>query len=107
MNKQYQINPIELITAEEEIKLVRQAQAGDEEALQKVCDCNRLLVSAMVRKYEGQGLTSDQLAKAGIVGLKQAAARYDVNHKWKFSSYAVWFVHHAILDAIENGIQNK
>lgn len=54
MNKQYQIDKAELITAEEEIKLVRQAQAGDEDALQKVCYANRLLVLAMVRKYEGQ-----------------------------------------------------
>lgn len=108
MNEQYKINPSELITADEEIQLVKQAQAGDEDALQKVCDCNHLLISAMVRKYEGKGLSTGQLTSAGINGLKVAAAKYNTNQNWKFSSFAVWFVRHAILDAIENlSIQSK
>lgn len=69
-------------------------------------DCNLLTVQkryveCIAKHFENQGLSHDELIKAGNKGLIAAAERYRPNAKFRFVAYAVWWIRHYIILAIE------
>lgn len=65
---------------------------------------NLRLVSAMTRRFVGRGMDSDDLAQDGSMGLLRAVDRYDHRLGFRFSTYAVWWVRHAMERAIRNRV---
>lgn len=69
-------------------------------------ECNLLTVQkryveCIAKHFENQGLSHDELIKAGNKGLLAAAEHYRPNAKFRFVAYAVWWIRHYILLAIE------
>jgi RNA polymerase primary sigma factor len=92
----------ELITPEEEIELGRRAQAGDEEAVQKLVRANLRFVISVAKKYQNRGVSLIDLIQDGNVGLVTAARKFDPDQGVKFISYAVWWIRQAILSSLAN-----
>lgn len=65
---------------------------------------NLRLVSAMTRRFVGRGMDSDDLVQEGSMGLLRAVDRYDHRLGFRFSTYAVWWVRHAMERAIRNRV---
>lgn len=64
--------------------------------------CNLRLVYSIVQKYQGLGLTLDDLVQEGNIGLIKAVERYDWRRGFKFSTYGTWWIrqsaHRALAD---------
>jgi RNA polymerase primary sigma factor len=66
----------------------------------EMIESNLGLVHAVARSYRGRGVPYDDLVQEGTVGLVRAVERFDHGRGVKFSTYAVWWIRRAILDAI-------
>ena len=92
----------ELLTPEQEIELGRRAQAGDEDAVQRIVRANLRFVISVAKKYQNRGVSMIDLIQEGNVGLVTAARKFDPEQGVKFISYAVWWIRQAILSALAN-----
>ncbi|MGH7545082.1 MAG: sigma-70 family RNA polymerase sigma factor [Gemmatimonadota bacterium] len=89
-----------LLTAEEEIRLAREARSGDERAMQELVNGNLRFVISVAKKYQNRGVALTDLIQEGNVGLLIAARKFDPDHGVKFISYAVWWIRQAIMSAL-------
>jgi RNA polymerase primary sigma factor len=95
------IQKLPLITdAEEERRLARRAQKGDEKAAERLVTANLRFVISYVKKYQGHGLDLSELVAIGNEGLLKAVKKFDPDQGVKFISYAVWWVRQAVLKAL-------
>jgi RNA polymerase primary sigma factor len=94
------ISRIPLLTREEEDTIARKANAGDQNALNKLVRSNLRFVVNVAKRYQGQGLPLTDLISEGNIGLINAVSRFDVDKGYHFISYAVWWIRQAILKAI-------
>jgi RNA polymerase primary sigma factor len=88
------------LTATDEIRLAKRVERGDLDAKHEMVECNRGLVFAVAKPYRGRGVPFADLIQDGTVGLIRAIDRFDHRRGVKFSSYAVWWIRRALLDAI-------
>jgi RNA polymerase primary sigma factor len=95
------IQKLPMITdPEEERRLARRAQQGDEKAAERLITANLRFVISYVKKYQGHGLDLAELVAIGNEGLLKAVRKFDPEHGVKFISYAVWWVRQAVLKAL-------
>ena len=94
------IAKITLLSMEEEIELAKRAKKGDKEALKKLVESNLRFVVSVAKKYIGCGLPLHDLIAEGILGLIEAARRFDPDKGVKFISYAVWWIRQSIMQAL-------
>src|SRR5487761_2563154 len=85
---------------QEERRLARRAQKGDEKAAERLVTANLRLVISYVTKYQGHGLDLSELVAIGNEGLLKAVRKFDPDRGVKFISYAVWWVRQAVLKAL-------
>ena len=69
--------------------LIRQAQAGDQAAMETLVEENSALVWAVVRRFLGRGTEADDLYQLGCLGLLKAVEGFDLSYGTQFSTYAV------------------
>src|SRR5215210_5990606 len=86
--------------AEEERRLARRAQAGDEKAAERLVTANLRFVISYVKKYQGHGLDLSELVAIGNEGLLKAVKKFDPEKGVKFISYAVWWIRQTVLQAL-------
>src|SRR6185436_18551659 len=96
-----EIGRVELITAEEEVRLARLIKQGDAKALEKLTKANLRFVVSVAKQYQNQGLTLADLINEGNLGLIKAAERFDETRGFKFISYAVCCMQKNILQALD------
>ena len=97
----HDIQKLPLITdVEEERRLARRAQGGDERAAERLVTANLRFVISYVKKYQGPGLDLSELVAIGNEGLLKAVRKFDPDQGVKFISYAVWWVRQAVLKAL-------
>lgn len=88
------------LTANEEKELSVLALAGDQNAINKLIECNLLLVVSVAKKYHGCGLPLLDLIQEGNLGLMKAAKKYDGTKGFRFSTYATYWIRQTIARAL-------
>ena len=96
-----------LLTVEQEVELANRIKQGDDEALMDLYNCNLRFVVSVAKQYQDRGLTMEELVEAGKEGLKIACKKFDPSRKFKFISYAVWYIRQAIQQAISEHSDNE
>jgi RNA polymerase primary sigma factor len=89
-----------LLTAAEEIRLAIQIEQGDQAAKKRMIESNLRLVVSLARTYRGRGVPMADLVQEGTIGLIRAVDRFDHRHGVKFSTYATWWIHRSLRDAV-------
>src|SRR5258706_6244381 len=95
-----EIGKIEIISAEEEVRLAILIKKGNQAAKDRLIKANLRFVVSVAKKYQGQGLSLPDLINEGNFGLIEAAKRFDETRGFKFISYAVWWIRQYIMIAI-------
>ncbi|MEW9669669.1 RNA polymerase sporulation sigma factor SigF [Ammoniphilus sp. 3BR4] len=76
--------------SDEEVKrLIEASQNGDQEAREKLVNCNIRLVWSVVQRFLNRGYEADDLFQIGCIGLLKAVDKFDLSYDVKFSTYAV------------------
>ena len=95
-----EIGKVDMISAEEEVRLAILIRNGDKNALDKLTRANLRFVVSVAKQYQGQGLSLPDLINEGNLGLIKAAQRFDDTRGFKFISFAVWWIRQNILQAL-------
>lgn len=95
-----EIAKVDLIDADEEVRLAKRIKQGDQQALERLTKANLRFVVSVSKQYQNQGLTLPDLINEGNLGLIKAAKRFDETRGFKFISYAVWWIRQSILQAL-------
>ncbi|MBQ9950174.1 MAG: RNA polymerase sigma factor RpoD [Clostridia bacterium] len=94
------IGKIPLLSAEEEVELAKRIEQGDVEARQELASANLRLVVSLAKKFVNRGMQFLDLIQEGNLGLMRAVEKFDYTRKFKFSTYATWWIRQAITRAI-------
>ncbi len=94
------IAQVPLLKKEEELRLGKATQRGDEKALKQLVEANLRFVVKVALRYRGCGLSLPDLINEGNIGLLEAARRYSPDYNVKFITYAVWWIRQAIMQAL-------
>ena len=80
---------LKVLKNEETMALLRQYQAGDQNARQQLIEGNLRLVLSVIQKFLGRGENPDDLFQVGCVGLLKAIANFNTDLNVRFSTYGV------------------
>jgi RNA polymerase primary sigma factor len=95
-----EIGKVDLISADEEVKLAKRIREGDQLALEKLTKANLRFVVSVAKQYQNNGLTLGDLINEGNLGLIKAGQKFDETRGFKFISYAVWWIRQSIMQAL-------
>jgi RNA polymerase primary sigma factor len=91
-----------LLTGPEEIELAKRIEKGDLAAKEKLINSNLRLVIKFARRYQGHGLSLQDLVQEAMLGLIRAAEKFDWRRGYKFSTYAVLWIKQSIQRGLDN-----
>ena len=90
-----------LLSRERELDLARRWRCRqDERALHELIQSYMRLVVSTAGRFKHYGLPLADLVQEGVVGLMQAAARFEPERDVRFSTYASWWIRSAMQDFI-------
>src|SRR3954466_8425422 len=90
-----------LLTRQHELDLARRWRyQSDERALHELIKSYMRLVISTASRFRNYGLPLSDLVQEGVVGLMQAAARFEPERDVRFSTYAAWWIRSAMQDYI-------
>ncbi|MCO5563361.1 hypothetical protein L7F22_017002 [Adiantum nelumboides] len=72
----------------------------DQHCKNTMIQCNLRLVISVAKKYEGKGLSVEDLIQEGSQGLMRGCEKFDPKKGCKFSTYAHWWIMQAITKAL-------
>jgi RNA polymerase sigma-32 factor len=80
------------VTERAHLELIQSGGDGSSAAMSALIGSHLRLVLSMARRYVTRGLALDDLVSEGVVGLCEAADRFDLGRESRFSTYAMWWV---------------
>ena len=89
-----------LLTPEEELKYAQLAQAGNEEAKNRLIECNLRLVISIAKRYMNKGVPLADLIQEGNIGLIAGIEHFDYSKGYKLSTYATWWIRQAVRRSV-------
>lgn len=95
----YSLSKASPLSGAEQIRLARRAHAGDERARRRLVETNMRLVFSIASKHRGEGIAFEDLISEGTIGLLEGIRRFDPQKGYKLSTYATFWIRHAVLDA--------
>jgi RNA polymerase primary sigma factor len=91
-----------LLSASEEVRLAKRIEDGDAAARERMIESNVRLVMSLARAFRARGVPYADLVQEGTVGLVRAVDGFDHRLGNRFSTYAVWWIRRALLDAVSD-----
>lgn len=95
-----EMSAIDLISAEKELELAERIAQGDTEARNELVSANLRLVVSLAKRYQGCGMSLQDLIQEGNIGLMKAAEKFDASKGFRFSTYAAWWINQTIGRAL-------
>lgn len=95
-----EMSAIDLISAEKELELAERIAHGDTEARNELVSANLRLVVSLAKRYQGCGMSLQDLIQEGNIGLMKAAEKFDASKGFRFSTYAAWWINQTIGRAL-------
>ena len=71
------------------LTLLREAQSGNEGALEEFASENMGLVRSIAARFAGRGIEYEDLVQIGCIGMIKAVKSFDFSYRTAFSTYAV------------------
>ncbi len=99
------INGYPLLTRAEEDDLSRKVMSGDDDAFERLVNCNLRLVVKIAHDFKNKGVPLEDIIAEGNTGLIKAARKYDCTKGAKFSTYASFWIKQAIRRYIGNTVR--
>lgn len=94
------ISTHKILTFDQECALAKRIKIGDKKALDELITCNLRFVVLVAKQYQGSGIDIMDLIADGNEGLIIAASKFDPSRKFKFVSFAVWYIRQSITTAL-------
>jgi RNA polymerase primary sigma factor len=89
-----------ILSKEEEYDLFARLRAGDESVREEIVQCNLRLVVRLAQKFQGKGLSLEDLIQEGNIGLLEVIDRFDHELGFRFSTYAAFWIRQAMQVAV-------
>lgn len=87
-------------TRQEEYALFERLHSGDPSAREEIIQSNLRLVVRIAQRFQGKGLSLEDLIQEGNIGLMDVVNRFDHTLGYRFSTYAAFWIRQAIQVAI-------
>jgi RNA polymerase sigma-32 factor len=81
-----------LLSAKDEVRLARSAQRGSKGAFEALLVAHLRLVLTIAHEFGTYGLPTDELVSEGLLGLVEAARRFDPDRNVRLAAYAAWWI---------------
>jgi len=81
-----------MLSAAEERQLAREAGEGSDQAFQALLESHLRLVLSIAHEFSTYGLPLDELVAEGMLGLVEAARRFDPERGVRLAGYAAWWI---------------
>ena len=77
-----------MLAHEDTIKLIENAQKGDDDSKATLITSNLPLIKSIVKRYKNAQIDYEDLMQLGCMGLVKAINNFDASYGVKFSTYA-------------------
>lgn len=89
-----------ILDSDEIIRLIGEAQKGDDIAREKIIKSNLRFVVTIAKQFQNRGIPLMDLISSGNEGLMKAIDKFDPTRGVTFLSYAVWWIRQSIYNSI-------